>query len=114
MQGREDEALRLIETTAADIVALNNEAVGLAQAGNLKAAAERFLAAGKDMPNNLQMLLNTVNALLALVNQEGWHATYMQHANDLLNRINTLDPTSGRGLQMAEIYRKTKRRYGVA
>nr|WP_314899680.1 response regulator [uncultured Deefgea sp.] len=113
-QGREDEALRLIEATAADIVTLNNEAVALAQSGNLKAAAERFLAAGKEMPNNLQMLLNTVNALLALVNQEGWHETYMQHASDLLNRINTLDPTSGRGLQMAEIYRKTKRRYGMS
>ncbi len=66
------------------------------------------------MPNNLQMLLNTVNALLALVNQEGRHEIYMKHASDLLNRINTLDPISGRGLQMAEIYRKTKRRYGMS
>ena len=92
---------------------LNNEAVHLAQAGDLTAAAERFLAAIEDMPNNLQVLLNTVNALLALVNQQGWHATYMQHATDLLARIATIDPASGRGLQLAEIYRKTKRRFGM-
>ncbi len=112
-QGREDAALRLIEVTASDIVQLNNEAVHLAQAGDLTAAAERFLAAIEDMPNNLQVLLNTVNALLALVNQQGWHATYMQHATDLLARIATIDPASGRGLQLAEIYRKTKRRFGM-
>ncbi|QKJ66597.1 response regulator [Deefgea piscis] len=113
-QGQEAEALRLIEATAADIVQLNNEAVALAQAGDLTAAAERFLAALQDMPNNLQILLNTVNALLALVNQLGGHAGYLQQAGELLIRVQALDPTSGRALQLAEIYRKTQRRFALS
>ncbi|QLG89544.1 response regulator [Chitinibacter bivalviorum] len=112
-QGREEEALRIIEATAANIVELNNEAVRLAQSGDLKAAAERFLAAAKDMPSNLQVLLNAINALLALVNKEGWHASYMRKAQELLARVETIDPANGKGLQMAEVFRKTQRRFGV-
>ena len=111
--GREDDALRLIESTAADIVELNNQAVMLAQGGDLAGSAERFLAAVKDMPDNLQVMLNAVNALLALVNRQGWHASYMQHAHDLLQRIQSQEPTNGRALQLAEIFRKTQRRFGV-
>jgi DNA-binding response OmpR family regulator/Flp pilus assembly protein TadD len=112
-QGREDDALRLIESTANDIVELNNEAVRLAQSGDLNAAAQRFLTAVTDMPSNLQVLLNAINALLALVNQQGWHASYMQHAQELLSRVASLDPSNGRGLQLAEIFRKTQRRFGI-
>ncbi|WP_157314317.1 response regulator [Chitinibacter sp. GC72] len=112
-QGREEEALSLIETTAADIVEMNNEAVRLAKSGDLHAAAERFLQAAKDMPSNLQVLLNTINALLAYVNQNGWHASYMQRAHELLAKVNSIDPANGKALQMAEIYRKTQRRFGV-
>lgn len=112
-QGREEEAIKLIEATAADIVEINNEAVRLAKSGDLQAAAERFLKAVKDMPSNLQVLLNTINALLAYVNQNGWHASYMQRAQELLTRASVLDPTNGKALQMAEIYRKTQRRFGV-
>jgi DNA-binding response OmpR family regulator len=112
-QGREEEALKLIEATAADIVEINNEAVRLAKSGDLQAAAERFLKAVKDMPSNLQVLLNTINALLAYVNQNGWHASYMQRAQDLLTRVATIDPANGKALQMAEIYRKTQRRFGI-
>ncbi|WP_052190603.1 tetratricopeptide repeat protein [Chitinibacter sp. ZOR0017] len=112
-QGREEEALQMIEETAANIVEINNEAVLLAKQGNLQAAAERFLAAVKDMPANLQVLLNTINALLAYVNQHGWHDSYMQRAKELLTRVSTLDPANGKGLQMAEIFRKTQRRFGI-
>ncbi|WP_410500078.1 response regulator [Chitinibacter sp. S2-10] len=112
-QGREDEALQLIAATAADIVEINNEAVQLAKNGDLQAAAERFLLAIADMPSNLQVLLNATNALLAYVNQNGWHASYMLRAHDLLERVRSIDPANGKALQMAEIYRKTQRRFGM-
>ncbi|WP_373974295.1 tetratricopeptide repeat protein [Chitinibacter sp. SCUT-21] len=112
-QGYEDDALKLIETTAADIVEMNNEAVRLAQSGDLQAAAERFLKAAKEMPSNVQVLLNTINALLAFVNKNGWHVSYMQRAQELLTRVTTLEPANGKALQMAEVYRKTQRRFGI-
>ncbi|WP_051304745.1 response regulator [Chitinilyticum litopenaei] len=112
--GKEGQGAALIDAVTADIVQLNNEAVQLAQAGDLAAAAEIFLKAVADMPANLQVLFNAVNALLAYVNRHGWHASYMERAEALLARIQSLAPTHGRGLQLAEIYRKTRRKFGAS
>ncbi|SFN04907.1 CheY chemotaxis protein or a CheY-like REC (receiver) domain [Formivibrio citricus] len=110
--GREEVASRLIEETNQDIVTLNNEAVRLAQSGELAAAAERFIKAVADMPANLMVLLNAINALLAFVNREGWHETYMRRAAEYLERVRELDQDNGRALQLAEIHRKTCQRFG--
>lgn len=112
--GRADVAERLIRNTAQSIVELNNEAVRLAQQGELAASAERFVRAVAEMPANIMILLNAVNALLAYVNQSGWHETYMEYAGEYLRRAQTLDPESGRALQLAEIARRTRRRFGVS
>ena len=66
------------------------------------------------MPDNLQVLLNTVNALLAYTNQHGWQPEWMQLSSNYLRRINELDPVNGRGLQLQEYFRKTKQRYGIS
>ncbi len=110
--GREEVASRLIEETNQDIVSLNNEAVRLAQEGALAEAAERFVKAVADMPANLLVLLNAINALLAFVNRNGWHDTYMRRAAEFLERVHELDQDNGRALQLAEIYRKTCQRFG--
>lgn len=111
--GREDVAERLIASTAESIVQLNNEAVRLAQQGDLAAAAEQFVRAVTEMPANVLILLNAVNAMLAYVNQAGWHATYMEHVAEYLRRVQALEPENGRVLQLAEITRRTRRRFGV-
>lgn len=109
--GREDVGQRLVEQTAQDIVSLNNEAVRLAQSGDLAAAAERFIRAVADMPANAQVLVNAVNALLAFVNRNGWHDTYMHLAEEYLERVRELEPENGRALQLAEIRRRTCQRF---
>lgn len=110
--GREEVASRLIDETAQNIVTLNNEAVKLAQSGALADAAESFIKAVADMPANAQVMVNAVNALLAFVNKNGWHDTYMRRAEEYLERVRELDPDNGRALQLAEIYRRTGQRYG--
>jgi DNA-binding response OmpR family regulator len=112
-QGKPEQAELLIKENTASIVALNNEAVQLARSGNLAGAAERFIRAATEMPGNLQVLLNTVNALLAHTNQHGWHLEWMQLSHEFLQRIHELDPVNGRGLQLQEFYRKTKIRYDI-
>ena len=109
--GREDVGQRLIEETTQDIVSLNNEAVRLAQSGDLAGAAERFIGAVADMPANALVLVNATNALLAFVNKSGWHDTYMRRAEEYLERVREIDPDNGRALQLAEICRKTWQRY---
>ncbi|STQ88996.1 response regulator [Iodobacter fluviatilis] len=112
--GHQDQAEQLIKENSASIVALNNEAVKMARSGDLAGAAELFIRAATDMPGNIQVLLNTVNALLAYTNQHGWHQEWMQLSNDYLLRIHDLDPSNGRGLQLQEFFRKTKQRYGIS
>lgn len=112
--GHEEQGRQLIEAAVQDIVALNNEAVRLAQAGELAVAAEQFVRAVADMPANIQVLVNAINALLACVNRHGWHDGYMQHAAEYLERARALDPDNGRALQLAEIYRRTCRRHEKA
>lgn len=110
--GREEMAERLIEETSQSVVALNNEAVRLAQEGALAEAAERFAKAVAEMPANQLVLLNAANALLAYVNQAGWHDTYMRQAAEYLERVREHNPLNGRALQLAEIHRRTCQRYG--
>ena len=113
-QGLPEKAEQLIKENMAGIIALNNEAVRLARSGDLAGAAKRFILAATDMPDNLQVLLNTVNALLAYTNQHGWQPEWMQLSSNYLRRINELDPVNGRGLQLQEYFRKTKQRYGIS
>lgn len=111
--GREDVAERLIEETAQSIVAMNNEAVMLAKRGELAQAVECFIKAVADMPTNTLVLVNAINAILAYVNKNGWHDTYMRRAEEYIARVQEIQPDNGRALQLAEIYRRTSRRYGI-
>lgn len=111
--GREDVAERMIASTTESIVEMNNQAVRLAQSGELAQAAERFIQAVAEMPANVLIMLNAVNALLAYVNNNGWHETYMQHVLDYVQRVLDLEPENGRALQLAEVARRTRRRFGV-
>lgn len=109
--GREEQGVHMIEDTAQDIVTLNNEAVKLAQSGDLSAAAERFIQAVAEMPSNVQVLVNAVNALLACVNRDGRHESYMRHIEEYLERVLAIDPDNGRARQLAEIHRRIRLRY---
>lgn len=110
--GQEDKAQQLIAQVTQDIVSLNNEAVRMAQAGELGAAAEHFIKAVADMPANVLVLINAANALLACVNRDGWHETYMRQAWEYLTRIQEIDPDNGRALQLTEIHRRLAARLG--
>lgn len=103
----------LIKAATADILELNNEAVRAAQSGDLAGAAERFVTALESLSGNVQVLLNAVNAILVLVNRDGWHAEYMTLAHGYLNRVRKLDPGNGKARQLLDAYRRTLRRYGV-
>ncbi|UXY16229.1 response regulator [Chitiniphilus purpureus] len=103
----------LIAAATQDILELNNQAVRAAQAGDLAGAAERFVQALGSLPGNVQVLLNAVHAILALVNRDGWHPQYMVLAEQYLVRAKQLDPANGRTRQLIDAYRRTQRRYGV-
>ncbi len=111
--GQEEKGQQLIKEVAQDIVSLNNDAVQLARAGELAAAAKHFIKAVADMPANTLVLANAVNALLAYINRDGWQDTYMSQAREYLERIQRLDPDNGRALQLAEIHRRMCERHAA-
>ena len=84
----------------------------MAKGGDLEGAVQLFIRAVSDMPANTQVTLNAVNALLAYVNTQGWHASYMQLVKEYLERIRKTDPNNHKFQKLTETYKATLRRYG--
>ncbi|WP_269531573.1 tetratricopeptide repeat-containing response regulator [Chitinimonas sp. BJYL2] len=111
--GRADLGQAMIENTAKAIVAINNEAVRMAQAGDLEGAVQKFNQAVEEMPANVQVMLNAVNAMLAYVSRLGWHQEYMDLAQTYLDRVKTLEPASMKYLKLKDAYNTARRRFRV-
>ncbi|MBV1775694.1 response regulator [Burkholderiaceae bacterium DAT-1] len=109
--GREDEGQQVIEESARAIVAINNEAVRMAQSGNLEGAVEKFIHAVDEMPANVSVMLNAVNALLAYVGSKGWHQRYMTLAREYLDRVAALQPASVKYLKLKDAYAGTMKKF---
>ncbi|WP_018152838.1 response regulator [Leeia oryzae] len=110
---RQSEGQRLIEANAQDVVEMNNAAVRMAQSGDLEGAVQHFLSVLSERPNNLTVMINATNALLAYVAKNGWHDNYMALAHDYLNHIRTQDPTNGKYQRLMALYRQLQQKFGV-
>lgn len=110
--GQAEAARQMIEQNTRDLVELNNTAVRMAQSGDLEGAVHHFLAAVADRPNNLTVTLNAVSALLAYVNRNGWHESYMTLAQDFLARVRALDPANGKCQRLLAQFRALRLQYG--
>lgn len=111
--GLSDLGQQLIEDNARVIVEVNNQAVRKAQAGDLDGAVELFVQAVEEMPSNVQVMLNAVNAMLAYVTRKGWHDEYMNLAAQYLERIRALEPASMKYLKLRDAFVLTKRKFRV-
>lgn len=109
--GREEEGDAMVRETAGDIVDINNRAVRMAREGDYSGAVALFLQALEQMPNNVQILLNTINALLGLVNTSGWSDEHMQTVANLIEHVRTLDRSSGKFQRLEQLMRDTRRRF---
>ncbi|WP_230369679.1 hypothetical protein [Paludibacterium denitrificans] len=103
--GQGESGRQLIADNVQSVVELNNEAVRLAQAGQFDEAIERFVKAHEDMPHNVQVMLNLVNATMAYVHSQGWHESHMRRAYDMLCRVRELAPTNNKFQKLARARR---------
>lgn len=83
--GRGHESKSLVEDSAMEVVKLNNQGVMLARQGDLKGAIELLLEASRRMPQNAQLALNAVQAMVVESDRYGWNAEHMQEAQQLLS-----------------------------
>ncbi|WP_028536758.1 response regulator [Paludibacterium yongneupense] len=103
--GRGENGRQLIAENVQSVVDLNNVAVREAQAGQLDAALERFARAHTEMPYNIQVMLNLVNATMAYVHRNGWHESHMRRASEMLQRVREVAPANNKFQKMLQSWR---------
>ena len=69
--GMQEEGASLIDNAQQAIIKINNEGVLLAKAGRYKEALAQLQQAAEELPNNLTVILNVVQALLLQMSREG-------------------------------------------
>jgi CheY-like chemotaxis protein/predicted Zn-dependent protease len=110
--GRSEAGRELIAKNVQGVVDLNNAAVREAQAGRFDSAIERFSKAHDEMPGNVQVMLNLVNATLALVQRQGWHELHMRRAHDLLTKLRRQAPTNSKFQKLQQAWKLTTEKFG--
>ncbi|AXK38700.1 response regulator [Crenobacter cavernae] len=95
----------LISASVQTVIDLNNAAVKEAQAGRLDEALERFAKAHEEMPANVQVTLNLVNATLALVQRQGWHESHMRRAHELMLKVRKDAPANAKFQKLQQAWR---------
>ncbi len=96
---------QLIASNVKSVSELNNQAVLLAQSGQYEAAIEHFIKALEELPQNVQIMLNLINSVMAYVSQSGWHESHMRRAYELLGKVRDLAPTNNKFQKMLQSWR---------
>lgn len=90
--GLGDEGTVFLEATRKRMIALNNDAVGLARAGQLDQAIAMLNEAADRLPNNAQVSINAALALLMYVQKNGTDADKIVQAQRYLAQARHANP----------------------
>jgi hypothetical protein len=110
--GRGEIGRKLITDNVQSVVDLNNVAVKEAHSGAFDVAIERFAKAHTEMPNNIQIMLNLVNATMAYVHRNGWHESYMRRASEMLMRVREIAPANNKFQKQMQSWRLLTEKLG--
>lgn len=95
----------LIAKNVQSLVELNNAGVREAQAGNHDKVIDLFSKALEEMPENVQLMLNLVNAIIAEVHVKGWHESHIRNAHLRLTKARELAPTNNKLQKLLQAWR---------
>ncbi len=112
--GRRDFGMNLIESSAKEIIQLNNQAVRKAQQGDLEGAIAMLREAATRLPDNMQIVLNAAHALLVFIDKNGWDQDYMADAKRYLEKANAKDPNNSKLGKLNAMYQDVAKKYGSA
>lgn len=110
--GLGDAGRDLIASNVEGLANLNNNAVREAQAGAHERAIAMFNQALEEMPDNLQLMLNLVNAIIAEVHMQGWHETHIRQAYDYLQRAREMSPANNKLQKLMQAWRTLIEQHG--
>lgn len=111
--GLHDQGKDLIRSSKREVIALNNRAVKLAQAGDLKGSVELLMQAAEQLGNNNLVVLNAAHAILTYIGQTGWDEERALAARGYLDTVRQRDPEHKKYLMLATLYKDLSARFGV-
>jgi len=111
--GRQAEGEELVREGVKLAVSLNNQAVRLAQQGDLAGAVKLLVDAATKLPDNVRILLNAAHAILSQIKQEGWNHEQAALARDYLNQAKQRDPEHPKLAMVIGLFRDLAKKYGV-
>ncbi|SCK10625.1 tetratricopeptide repeat protein [Vogesella sp. LIG4] len=103
--GQGDAGRQLIASSVQDIVNLNNQAVHMAQMGEHDRAIALFRQALEEMPQNVQLMLNLANAVIAQTHRHGWNETHIRQAHQLLQKVREMEPANNKFQKLLQAWR---------
>ena len=111
--GLHDQGKELIHNSAREVIALNNRAVKLAQAGDLKGSVALLMQAAEQIGNNNVVVLNAAHAILTYIGQTGWDEDLALAARGYLDAVKQRDPEHKKYLMLATLYKDLSAKFGV-
>jgi tetratricopeptide (TPR) repeat protein len=104
--GRESEGIDFLEATRKRMIKLNNDAVTMAQSGDVAKAITMLTEAADRLPNNCQISVNAALAILLDVQRNGASEEKFLLARDYIGRARAANPEHRQLPDVARFYRK--------
>lgn len=111
--GMHDKGKEIISNSSREVIALNNQAVRMAQAGDLRGSVDLLMQAVAKFQENTVIVLNAVHAILTYMQTHGWHEELGKSAKEYLTTAKNQDPDNQKYLMLSELYKEVAQRYGV-
>jgi hypothetical protein len=104
--GREDITSRLVDAQVQEILALTEQALGLAKKAQLSEAQALIAEAVAGMPRNVGVLLAAAQINLLFLSQNGLDVDAVNRVRGYLATLETLVPGTERVVRMAAFFRE--------
>ena len=112
--GKGAEGSALVDNSVKSIIQLNNQGVLKAQQGDLEGSVKLLTEAAARMPENVQIVLNAAQALLAHIDKRGWNDDYMVSVRGYLDVARAKSATNPKLLSISKFAQDVAKKYGVA
>ncbi len=111
--GMHDKGKEIITNSSREVIALNNQAVRMAQAGDLRGSVELLMQAVAKYQGNTVIVLNAVHAILAYMQTHGWDEELGKSAKEYLATVKNQDPDNQKYLMLADLYKDIAKNHGL-
>lgn len=111
--GMHGKGKEIITNSSREVVALNNQAVRMAQAGDLRGSVDLLMQAVAKFQENTVIVLNAVHAILAYMQARGWDEALGKSANEYLTTVKKQNPDNQKYLMLADMYKEVAKNHGL-